>query len=273
MAHNLEGSARRQAKPLTTDRLDLLTADLGDNQMSARHWMMTGLMAALLMASPAFAVDKSYTPVNTASSKVLSEPALNIPAEAELGRSMVSFTKRTVTPAIRSAAMVVGKEPGISFSVPAGVLYLRAVNPSGKFYEYTGDIGLISLGVALPNIRGGLYVPNDPTAPLYAYRFTAFGPSVRPVERVALEPTEFVQTGAVSFRVEFIYTGYANGVLSATYREFRDDMARPAFTQELKYDISQDKTIGFKGARIQVLSAGNVSIKYIVQRGFDDMVF
>ena len=46
-------------------------------------------------------------------------------------------------------------------------------------------------------------------------------------------------------------------------------MARPAFTQELKYDLGEGKVIGFKGARFEVLSATNVGIRYKVLRHLD----
>jgi hypothetical protein len=48
------------------------------------------------------------------------------------------------------------------------------------------------------------------------------------------------------------------------YREFKNSFARPAFTQELKYDLSQDRVIGYQGARFEVLNAGNTEITYKV---------
>jgi hypothetical protein len=48
------------------------------------------------------------------------------------------------------------------------------------------------------------------------------------------------------------------------YREFKDNLARPAFTQELKYDLGQSRVIGYKGARFEVLDAGNTAITYKV---------
>ena len=44
------------------------------------------------------------------------------------------------------------------------------------------------------------------------------------------------------------------------------DLARPAFSQELRYDLKDGDEIGYKGARFKVIKANNVSIKYKVTK-------
>ena len=56
----------------------------------------------------------------------------------------------------------------------------------------------------------------------------------------------------------------SQNTVTLVYREFKDSFARPAFTQELKYDLSQDRVIGYKGARFEVVNAGNTEITYKV---------
>ena len=46
-------------------------------------------------------------------------------------------------------------------------------------------------------------------------------------------------------------------------------MARPAFSQELKYDLGEGQVIGFKGARFEVVKATNLGITYRVLRHLD----
>lgn len=74
------------------------------------------------------------------------------------------------------------------------------------------------------------------------------------------------------YHKEIVYQGAASGVLRLLYREYVDDLAREAFSQELTYDYNPDDPepleIAVKGARITVLSAGNSGIKYKVRRGF-----
>ena len=69
---------------------------------------------------------------------------------------------------------------------------------------------------------------------------------------------------AKSFKQELVYTGASQGVVSMVYREFKDDFARPAFSQDIKFDITNDNVVGFKGARFQIISANNTGIKYKV---------
>ena len=50
------------------------------------------------------------------------------------------------------------------------------------------------------------------------------------------------------FHRELIYGGVSRGTITLTYREYANDMARPAFTQELNYDLADGEEIGFRGA-------------------------
>jgi hypothetical protein len=39
-------------------------------------------------------------------------------------------------------------------------------------------------------------------------------------------------------------------------------MARPSFTQDLQYDLSEGNIVGFKGLRIEIIKAQNTKIEY-----------
>ena len=66
------------------------------------------------------------------------------------------------------------------------------------------------------------------------------------------------------FKRALVYAGTSQSTLNVSYRELLNDMARPAFTQELRYDAAKGAVIGYKGARFEVLEAGNTTIKYRV---------
>ncbi len=70
------------------------------------------------------------------------------------------------------------------------------------------------------------------------------------------------QPGA--FTAELIYSGLAGGVVRAVYREYIDNLARPAFSQDLQYDISADRVIAYRSIRIRVVEATNAAIRYEV---------
>jgi hypothetical protein len=70
------------------------------------------------------------------------------------------------------------------------------------------------------------------------------------------------------FKYEVLYQGKIGNKIKISYREFKNDMARPAFTQDIEYELKEAgiTTIGFKGLRIDVYNATNLSIEYeIVQ--------
>jgi len=73
-----------------------------------------------------------------------------------------------------------------------------------------------------------------------------------------------------SFKKELLYQGVSKGVIRVSYREFKNDMARAAYTQDAQYDINEDGTalIAFKGLRIDVINASSSSIKYRVTKPF-----
>lgn len=72
-------------------------------------------------------------------------------------------------------------------------------------------------------------------------------------------------------RMELIYEGVSSdGTLKIVYREYSDNLARPAFFQEVNFALNQNSVtnITFKGAEIEVLEANNNVISYRVKSNF-----
>ena len=53
------------------------------------------------------------------------------------------------------------------------------------------------------------------------------------------------------------------------YREFQGGMARAAFSNEVEYDLSESKTIRYKGAVLDIMDANNQSITFKLTRNFN----
>lgn len=86
-------------------------------------------------------------------------------------------------------------------------------------------------------------------------------------------PGEFEKRGVVSeqglsFQQTLIYSGRVGQKINISYREFSDNLARPAFNNDVEYDLSTSALIGYKGAQIEVISADNNTITYRVLRNF-----
>ena len=72
-----------------------------------------------------------------------------------------------------------------------------------------------------------------------------------------------------AFQQTLLYNGKVGSKVTVSYREFADDKARSAFTNDVSYDLSESKVIGYKGARLEVISATNTNITFKVLSGFD----
>ena len=67
-----------------------------------------------------------------------------------------------------------------------------------------------------------------------------------------------------SFKEELIYTGRSGNTLHISYREYKQDFARPAFFQELRYDMWQSRKVVFKQYKLKIINATNEYIKFVV---------
>lgn len=145
-----------------------------------------------------------------------------------------------------------------------GLYRLVARSDGGAFYQPDRPMTLSAFGLGGTWPEGGLYVPDEPSAGLRVYMRNGLGMVLHSaIEGIAYEPAP-PQAVPGGFRRELVYGGSSKGVISLTYREFVGDMARPAFTQALTYDLADGDEIAYQGARIKVLSAGNVGLKYKV---------
>ena len=72
-----------------------------------------------------------------------------------------------------------------------------------------------------------------------------------------------------SFQQTLIYSGKVGNKINVGYREFSSNVARPAFNNDVEYDLNESKTIGYKGALLEVIDANNQSIKYKVLKNFN----
>lgn len=86
---------------------------------------------------------------------------------------------------------------------------------------------------------------------------------------VPYKKTNWATANKNSFQQTLLYNGKVGNKINIGYREFSSDTARPAFNNDVEYDLSQSKEIGYKGALIDVIDADNKQIKYKVTKGFN----
>lgn len=143
-------------------------------------------------------------------------------------------------------------------SKPLSIMKKSKINKNESFDN-------IVLGIVIPNDAGQIYV----TPSMYNLKLIPIGGNKSVNFKMTKEICYDETLSQRGFRRELVYNGGSGSVIILKYREFIDDFARPAFTQDLTYDLSKSEIIGFKGARIHVLEADNIKIKYNVLSYFD----
>lgn len=72
-----------------------------------------------------------------------------------------------------------------------------------------------------------------------------------------------------AFQQTLLYSGRIGDAISISYREFSGNVARPAFSNDVQYDLSTSSEIGYRGAVIEIINATNTEITYRVIRNFN----
>lgn len=85
---------------------------------------------------------------------------------------------------------------------------------------------------------------------------------------VSIEKVEVLQKDA--FQQTLIYNGKLGNKINIGYRESSGNLARPAFSNNIEYDLNESNTIGYKGALIEIISATNQGITYKVLKNFNN---
>lgn len=188
----------------------------------------------------------------------------------ELGAETIVEPGATIVVAGRANPAILvtqgGKAPlnGNKATVNPGLYRLVARSDAGAFYQPDEPITLSALGLGGTWPDGGLYVPDDRALPLRVYMRNPLGMLLHSkIDGVEFAPAPPAAVPG-GFRRELVYGGVAKGVVSITYREFVNDMARPAFTQTLSYDLSDGDELAYRGARLKVLSANNTGLRFVV---------
>ncbi len=71
-------------------------------------------------------------------------------------------------------------------------------------------------------------------------------------------------------KTELLYEGLSGNTIRVVYREYVDNFARPAFFQEVTYNLNKEgpTELRFKGVKMSILKADNNGIQYVIKNGF-----
>ncbi|MDZ4321556.1 MAG: hypothetical protein U1A07_22425 [Phenylobacterium sp.] len=195
-----------------------------------------------------------------------STPDVGVETEAEVGQPLMQLERVYQSAAVRLAEPVTSGKIGMGRLVlPAGVYTFVKSTGKGRLFQSQAPVTMKNLIGSDRWENAGILLPADggpPKAyfdtPLILYTVDAPGAKVA--------DAGIADLGTDGFKVELLYGGVSKGTVTLAYREFMRDLARPAFSQELKYDLADGDEIGFRGARLKVIKATNVSIRYVVMK-------
>lgn len=222
------------------------------------------LLVSLLLAACAPRLDVVAT---VPTYETVLSPNIGETGNAQVGDPIISMAHTLSTPAIsfRNACTFSEKydRPGtgvVEYKVESGAVFTQD-NMSNGVPGYCGQSAQNTPPLGFISGRHCVAVSGETLVPFPKSEMIVQSDCRVAASRVTVEASDSVKR-------ELLYDGKSGTTLHLSYREFVKDLARPAFTQELSYDIRDDRIIGFKGARVEVIDANNTSLRYRVLSGF-----
>ena len=221
-------------------------------------------------------VEFPYMPALSQRPTVVHLPPMNVDASAQIGDSMIEayniirLPGLTVSQPIRSIALY---RQGLRMAIDVPPTVLRLAGTDGAGGEYFESPARVSLAYErdakfanFELLRGGIHRSHDRVYSVYWFWDGWAKPIIANLDAQPTLADAVAELPPIEarFRRSLVYAGTSQATIGISYREFVNDMARPSFTQDLRYDGSKGAIIGFKGARFEILDANNTSIHYRV---------
>lgn len=191
-------------------------------------------------------------------SKNISKPPIGTINEAYVGDKMLTQGAYTE----QEAYYVPAPQKKFAFNLPKGFYLKTGDDAKGSYYS---AVNSIPDGAIIPGggVQSVLVTPDNKLCliDIYFNKLCHFN-------NVGEKRTVSVASDN-AFQQTLIYSGKVGNKINIGYREFSSNMARPAFNNDVEYDLSESKQIGYKGALLEVINADNQKITYKVLRNFN----
>lgn len=212
----------------------------------------------------------TMAPVSTAERRVGEEPALLSQVERSVGDVIYATFNYEKVLAARLTEPVMIDVMAARAAIPAGST-LDAFSDGGVSAYCTKDLAL-NVTLSGPYSRVCL-ADSDRNGRFDSWKAPE-GPPARMMwaklkSEAAFSTEDSASAVTEGFRHELLYQGLSGNVIKLLYREFVNDLVRPAFQQELSYTLetSGPTEVSFRGTRLRIYSATNNAIRYEVLAG------
>lgn len=192
-------------------------------------------------------------------------PELNSVSESQVGDNMLIQGKR------RSVEAIELKDGSYRPQSGTSNIYIKTAESDGYFWYtdsnspiFTDVGGNATNGVTIKKHKGsGNLCPFQLTGGGYNAGYNCY----EGVDYVEIPSYELYSID--SFQQSLMYNGKIGNKINIAYREYSDNKARSAFSNEVEYDMSESNIIAYKGAVLKVLEYSNTKIKYEVIKNFN----
>ncbi|MGA2402140.1 MAG: hypothetical protein ABSG91_10580 [Syntrophobacteraceae bacterium] len=229
--------------------------------------LLTAINLATILFLAACAPRMDITPAAPPDYQTILSPPIGETASAQVGDTIITMAHTLSSPAIEFLNDCSFSEkfdrPGtgtVEYKVSKGAIFTQD-NISNGVPAYCGQTSQYAPPIGWVPVRHCVAISGGNLIPFPQSEMIVQSDCRVVAKQVTMEAQD-------SFKREILYDGKSGTTIHLSYREFARDMARPAFTQELYYDIRDDRVIGFKGARFEVIDANNTGIRYRVLSGF-----
>lgn len=228
--------------------------------------MKKAVLAIILpffLASCAGPSNMAYEPTVTK----LSFPELETERKSSIGESLVSYSKLKQYDAIRIEKSSDYSVCLYEIRIPAQMAYASEYDKKTGNLEYRAEImfnnfatdGFVPMGSML------LSTENDGS---YSFKHSC---GSRQSLASDVYKTKADKSDSYNFTQELIYNGRVGDDVKFVYREYSNDMARSAFSQQAQYDLNLSNIIAFKSAKLKIIEATNEFVVYEVLSHFDEV--
>lgn len=213
------------------------------------------VVSFLLILAGCASVPENYAPVMVE----ISEPPIGSVNTIAVGDYMV----RQGTYIEREAIRVTQTGKSLAYDIMPGVYEKKGQSKDGtSYYPVAGGARVKKAALADP---WNYVLVNDKNQLCIITAFSAESCTSGGV----WEKTMHAATSDNSFQQSLIYSGQVGNKINVGYREFSNSVARPAFNNDVEYDLNDSKIIGYRGARLEVYEATNEIITFKLISNFN----
>lgn len=212
-------------------------------------------------ASPKF----NYKPVAVD----VSEPPLNQIVQRSIGEEMLKQGKFALVDILNVTTTF---KPHWGVTITPGIFRQTGNDEDAYYFELGGrggDSGSVEKSWVVDPLRALMVKKSDNSICIVTV-FNATSCTGNSTENYQLQKRSIVFENTI--QQTLIYNGRVGSKVKIGYREFSSNYARPAFNNDVEYDLSESRTIAYKGALIEIIEATNQYIKYSVKKNFNKAI-